>query len=231
MFTPIPNAPYPGWRAQSTTGRQGAQRCLPDGAERLLRCEGRAAAGSFPRARPGEERRSARWLPTCLSQSWNHRPARRGSEHDFRRELDDPGRASGAEGAEVVVDLSALDVEERAGDQTGELGMVPGVEQLRPELDVASFAEQREPLVERDVPVVRAGPAENADARVAELAAPGALEGLGVEVAEEGALALVQIRVARDRDPSAFGRAGDILTVHGAECRSEGRSGDQGSDA
>src|SRR5687768_15575345 len=60
----------------------------------------------------------------------------------FERELNCARRASLAEGAEVRIHLAALNVEPGGREQVGKLSMVPGIEQLRSELDVARLRKQ-----------------------------------------------------------------------------------------
>jgi hypothetical protein len=63
------------------------------------------------------------------------------SENHFQRQLYDTGFERGIVGAEVRVRLHPILVEPGCGGDAGELCVVPGVEQLSPELDEAALGE------------------------------------------------------------------------------------------
>src|SRR5437899_7261492 len=87
-------------------------------------------------------------------------------EHNLQGKLDDARIASRAVGAEIGVHLLTGRIEPRRGKESRVLGMIPGVEQLGPELDVPRFREKRYPLAYVDVPVVDSGAAQDVDALV-----------------------------------------------------------------
>src|SRR5262245_32415200 len=109
-------------------------------------------------------------------------------EYYLQRKLNDPRAARRTVRAEVGIDLLARGVESRGCKKPGELRVVPGVEQLRSELQETGFGIQRNPFAHVDVPIVDAGAAKDVHARVAEIAQARAREGVDVEIAIEGAL-------------------------------------------
>src|SRR5262245_56952906 len=93
----------------------------------------------------------------------------RSLEHNLQRKLDDPRGAGRVERAEICVHLPSLSVKASRGGQSGELGMVPGVEQPRPELHVPRLREQWDSLVDGDVPIVDTRPPHDAHTGVPEI--------------------------------------------------------------
>src|SRR5215510_3479711 len=98
------------------------------------------------------------------------------SKHDLARELNRPRRTRRAERAEIAVGLEPRRVEACGCKQARELRVVPGVEELGPEHQEASFAKQRKALAQRDVPVFGPGSAQDPHPGVAEGAPRGSLE-------------------------------------------------------
>src|SRR5262245_35283644 len=132
--------------------------------------------------------------------------ARRTSEHHLERKLNCARRARFAECAEVGVHLPPGSIESRTGKETGELRVIPRVEQLRAELNKAGFREQRHAFGDVDVPVVDSGAAQDIHSGIAEISGRCTSEGIGVEVPEKIPLARRQISVADYRDARSFGR-------------------------
>lgn len=100
-------------------------------------------------------------------------------------------------------------VEAGRGVHARRLSVVPGVEALAAELEVAAFGEQRKALRDRDIPVVDAVAGPGVLAGVAEAALRGAGESGSVEVATEGAFALRNVSVAG----GLIGKTADWLCV------------------
>src|SRR6185503_12477882 len=115
-------------RAGAAASSRNSQRSMPSSirsAKSACSVRGRVPGSAWPnKAKPYSRAKT---------------PASRMSEHHFQRKLDRARRARLAERAEVGVHLAPGRIESRSGKEIGKLRVIPGVEQLRPELNEAGL--------------------------------------------------------------------------------------------
>src|SRR6516164_3675368 len=134
-------------------------------------------------------------------------------EDDLRAELDDPGVDTRRLCGQVTSEVSRVGVGVHTllgRTLTGELSVVPDVEELKAQLQLRPFAVKICDLPESEVPVVDPGAVEKVTARVAHCPQVFAAEGVGVEIIE------VLNPTRRTRAAQAVVRSGrpDVVGCH-----------------